>query len=149
MFSRSIGADEFLETYLVNQTMTWIDSVLNDARQPAAPSPWFCYTSMVSPHPPNWVPVGPWSTAYSGVRLPPINYKMGDIAELPFQTRMLLGLLGKEHDDPPAFPQGRPNMSFIDQPTASVLQLQLDLRNSLRSMSATIVFAIHLLTSHS
>jgi hypothetical protein len=61
--------------------------------------------------------------SYNDVRLPPINYKEGDIAELPFQTRMLLGLLGKEHDDPPAFPLGRPNMSFIDQPTASVRSL--------------------------
>jgi hypothetical protein len=31
---------------------------------------------------------------------------------------MLLGLLGKEHNDPPAFPEGKPNMSFIDSPLA-------------------------------
>ncbi len=105
----------------MNQTIAWVDSVLSKTEPPAAPSPWFCYTSMVSPHPPNWVPPGPWSTAYDEVRLPPINYKEGNIAELPFQTRMLLGLLGKEHDDPPAFPLGRPNMSFIDQPAATVL----------------------------
>jgi arylsulfatase A-like enzyme len=29
---------------------------------------------------------------------------------------MLLGMLGKEHNHPPAFPQGQPNMDFIDQP---------------------------------
>jgi hypothetical protein len=117
---KSIGADEFLETYLVNQTMDWIDSVLAKDDPESGPAPWYCYTSMVSPHPPNWVPPGPWSTAYDGVRLPPINYKGGDIGDLPFQTRMLLGLLGKELNDPPAFPNGVPNMAYIDQPTASV-----------------------------
>lgn len=29
---------------------------------------------------------------------------------------MLLGMLGKEHNHPPAFPQGQPNMEYIDQP---------------------------------
>ena len=105
-------ADDFLETYLVNQTMEWITNVSARGR------PWYVYTSMVSPHPPNWVPRGPWSTAYDGVRLPPINYEGDDIAELPWQTRMLLGLLGKEHNDPPAFPNAQADMAFIDQPMA-------------------------------
>ena len=81
------------------------------------PKPWFAYLSMISPHPPNWVPAGQWRHAYDGVQLPPLNYATGNIGELPYQTRMLLGLLGKEHDDPPAFPQGVPNMSYIDAPT--------------------------------
>ena len=39
--------------------------------------------------------LGPWTDAYKNTPLPPINYKRGDTAELPHQTRMLLGLLGK------------------------------------------------------
>ena len=117
-----IAASEFLETYLVNQTMEWITNVSTtngsasaSASAPSVSKPWGVYVSFVSPHPPNWVPKGPWSEAYEGVTLPPINYKEGNIGELPYQTRMLLGLLGKEHDDPPAFPMGVPNMSYIDQ----------------------------------
>jgi arylsulfatase A-like enzyme len=90
--------------------MTWLDGR-------SAGKPWYAYTSMVSPHPPNWVPIGePWSSAYDGVVLPPINYQGDDIADLPWQTRMLLGLLGHEQNRPPAFPQGQPDMSYIDQP---------------------------------
>ena len=89
-------ASLFLETYLVNQTMQFIDNVT--ARRPSnhgagtgkgtgtgkgpetgARTPWFVYTSMVSPHPPNWVPRGPWSDVYANTTLPPINYKGGDI----------------------------------------------------------------------
>ena len=88
----AVTADDFLETYLVNQTMEWIDNTTTSAPT----TPWFVYCSMVSPHPPNWVPQGePWSSAYDNVTLPPINYKGDDIADLPWQTRMLLGLLGK------------------------------------------------------
>jgi arylsulfatase A-like enzyme len=52
----NVTANDFLETYLVNQTMDWIDGV----RANGSGTPWFVYTSMVSPHPPNWVPEGPW-----------------------------------------------------------------------------------------
>jgi len=115
----NVSAAEFLETYLVNQTMGWIDAHQRNSSA-ASPSRWFVYTSMVSPHPPNWVPPGgPWVGVYDGVALPPLNYRPGDIGKLPYQTRMLLGLLGKTHDDPPAFPLGVPNMSFIDQPAAT------------------------------
>ena len=47
----AIAAADFLETYLVNQTMEWIDNVTSSSPFP----PWFVYCSMVSPHPPNWV----------------------------------------------------------------------------------------------
>jgi len=115
------GADvseaEFLETYLTNQTMEWIGNV--SAGGPKHDGhPWMVYLSMVSPHPPNWVPAGRWRHAYDGVKLPPLNYRKGNIESLPHQTRMLLGLLGKEMDDPPAFPMGEPNMTYIDAPTA-------------------------------
>ncbi len=55
--------------------MEWIDN------QTAADSnkPWFVYTSMISPHPPNWVPEGPWTKIYDDVTLPPLNYKKGNI----------------------------------------------------------------------
>jgi len=36
------------------------------------------------------------------------------LERLPWQTRMLLGLLGKEHDNPPMFPRGVPDVSHID-----------------------------------
>ena len=49
--SETTAAEDFLETYLVDETMTWLD-----ARSPG--TPWYVYTSMVSPHPPNWVPKG-------------------------------------------------------------------------------------------
>jgi arylsulfatase A-like enzyme len=111
----NVVAADFLETYLVNQTMQWISSLpAGTAGAPAAP--WFCYTSMVSPNGPNWVPTGPWSNVYNGVSFPPVNFQNGNIAELPYQTRMLLGLLGHEHNNPPAFPAGQPNMGYIDQP---------------------------------
>eukprot|EP00937_MAST-01D_sp_MAST-1D-sp2_P007992 g7992.t1 len=112
----NVSADDFLETYLVNQTMAFIDSV---RAANGTERKWFVYCSMVSPHPPNWVPEGPWAHVYDGVALPPLNYRAGDIAALPYQTRMLLGLLGREHDDPPAFPLGRANMSLIDAPAAT------------------------------
>jgi len=110
---------EFLETYLVNKTMDWIDSVTATAGTAVgrvdSSKPWFVHLSMVSPHPPNWVPPGPWAHIYDNVALPPLNWQDGSISRLPYQTRMLLNLLGKEADDPPAFPSGRPNMSYIDQ----------------------------------
>eukprot|EP00966_Prymnesium_polylepis_P307741 7111402-Prymnesium_polylepis.1 len=115
MRGENVPASEFLETYLVNQTMQWI--INTTASHPK--TKWFAYLSMVSPHPPDWVPDGPWRTAYAGVTLPPIDYQQGDIQSLPQQTRMLLGLLGKEQDDPPAFPHGVPNMSYIDQPVGA------------------------------
>ena len=118
---------DYLETYLVNESMKWIDNMT----QRGHGRPWYLYTSMVSPHPPNWVPRGePWSSIYANTTLPPLNYRGDDIARLPYQTRLLLGLLGKEEDDPPAFPKGDrcagatkpvahctvPNMSYIDAP---------------------------------
>jgi len=112
-----ISEEDYLETYLTNQTMEWISNVSKGGSQHNG-EPWMVYLSMVSPHPPNWVPAGRWRHAYDGVELPPLNYRQGNIGELPYQTRMLLGLLGKEHDDPPAFPKGVPNMSFIDAATA-------------------------------
>jgi arylsulfatase A-like enzyme len=83
--SQTTAAEDFLETYLVrsmnladspfpphrtlddtglcaqvDETMKWLD-----ARTPG--TPWYVYTSMVSPHPPNWVPIGePWTSAYAG-----------------------------------------------------------------------------------
>lgn len=119
MRSATALAEDYLETYLVNQTMLWIDSVTPGARGAKdTGKPWFAYLSMVSPHPPNWVPPGPWAHVYDGVSLPPLNWRSGDIEALPYQTRMLLGMLGKETNDPPAFPGGKPNMSFIDQPVS-------------------------------
>jgi len=114
--------EDFLETYLVNQTMEWIDSVTTVVANGAVNStskPWFVHLSMLSPHPPNWVPPGPWAHVYDGVALPPLNFRNGNIASLSYQTRMLLGLVGKETNDPPAFPAGRPNMSYIDMPVST------------------------------
>jgi len=104
---------DFLETYLTNQTKAWITNITSKKDG----KPWYAYLSMVSPHNPNWVP-GKWQRTYDGVKLPPLNYKQGNIGALPYQTRMLLNLLGKELDDPPAFPMGVPNMSYIDSATA-------------------------------
>jgi len=112
MRGKDVAASDFLETYLVNQTMQWIDNVM--AAHPK--KRWFAYLSMISPHPPDWVPDGPWAHVYDGVKLPALDYAPGDIGALPEQTRMLVGLLGKEQDDPPAFPGGKANMSYIDQP---------------------------------
>ena len=129
--SETTAAEDFLETYLVDETMTWLD-----ARSPG--TPWYVYTSMVSPHPPNWVPKGePWSSAYDGVELPPLNYRGDDIAELPYQTRMLLGLLGKEDNHPPAFPQAQPDMTFIDQP---LQQARLHPSHPPQSFSSRLAF---------
>jgi len=112
----NISEYDFLETYLVNQTMQWIEDVTpGGGGQHDTGAPWFAYLSMVSPHPPNWVPPGPWRHVYDGVKLPPLNYREGNIAAIPYQTRMLLGLLGKEESNPPAFPNGTANMKFIDQ----------------------------------
>lgn len=112
----TISSEDFLETYLVNQTMKWIKEVTpGGGGKGATGAPWFANIGMVSPHPPNWVPPGPWRHVYDGVKLPPLNYREGNIAAIPYQTRMLLGLLGKEEDDPPAFPKGQPDMDFIDQ----------------------------------
>eukprot|EP01051_Picozoa_sp_SAG22_P006806 SAG22_NODE_459_length_10228_cov_9.593642_3_plen_547_part_00 len=127
MRSASTSAADFLETYLVDETIRWVGGLPTggggagagegaDGEDGAAP--WYCYTSMVSPHGPNWVPEGPWTAAYEGVELPPLNFREGNIAALPYQTRMLLGLLGHEHSHPPAFPAGRPDMGYIDQPIA-------------------------------
>jgi arylsulfatase A-like enzyme len=102
-----ISADNWLETYLVNQTMAWLDNKTHSEQ------PWFAYLSMVSPHPPDWVPDGPWKHVYDNVTLPALDYQPGDIGELPTQTRMLLGLLGKEEGYAPAFPDGVANMSYV------------------------------------
>ena len=110
MRGSDVSADNFLETYLVNQTMSWID---NQTRQAGAP--WLAYLSMVSPHPPDWVPDGPWKHLYDDVSLPMLDYAPGDIGAIPEQTRMLLGLLGKEGGYLPAFPDGHANMTYIDQ----------------------------------
>ena len=106
-----VSADDFLETYLVNQTMAWVDDhVANHSAKP-----WFAYLSMVSPHPPDWVPDGPWKHLYDNVTLPALDYEAGDIGAIPYQTRMLLGLLGKEGGYEPPFPGGEANLTYIDQ----------------------------------
>ena len=103
-------ASEYLETYLVNRTLEFIDNVtaLDAAGR------WFAHLSMVSPHSPHVVPDGPWNDAYRLETLPPLDYERGDIATLPTQTRTLLGLLGREASDPPEFPGGVANMTHID-----------------------------------
>ena len=56
-------------------------------------APFFVHLSFVSPHPPS-TPPHPWDKLYTDEDLPPINYKVGDVERLPYQTRMLLDLLG-------------------------------------------------------
>ena len=46
-----VTSEDFLETYLVNQSIQWI----NERTKGDPKQPWFLYTSMLSPHPPNWV----------------------------------------------------------------------------------------------
>mmetsp|Transcript_9673 Transcript_9673/g.24770 ORF Transcript_9673/g.24770 Transcript_9673/m.24770 type:complete len:200 (-) Transcript_9673:3558-4157(-) len=62
-------------------------------------APFFVHLSFLSPHPPDTPPL-PWDTYYDEGDLPPINYEAGDVFKLPYQTRMLLGLLG---DDPQSY----------------------------------------------
>ena len=82
--------NDFLETYLVNQTITQLGWHLANTS-----APFFVHLSFVSPHPPS-TPPHPWDTRYEESDLPPINYQAGDIDALPYQTRMLLGLLDYE-----------------------------------------------------
>jgi hypothetical protein len=60
----NMAASEFLESYLVDRSTRWIDSVRHARR------PWFVHVSFVSPHVPTISPKGPWDSAYDGRPLP-------------------------------------------------------------------------------
>ena len=100
---------EFLETFLVNQTLAWIEAHEQQQQQHqnngvSAKVPWFVWISMLSPHGPNVVPTewhDPWARPVASQRSPPAlppsdPPQRGDWALLPTQTKTLLGL-----DHPP------------------------------------------------
>lgn len=106
---RSAGTTqyEFLETFLVNQTLAWIEAheeQQQDQQQQHEEAkvqegsktkvPWFVWLSMLSPHGPNIVPTewrNPWAQATAS--LPPSDPPQeGDWTLLPTQTKNLLGL---------------------------------------------------------
>lgn len=105
-------AAEFLETYLVNQTMKLLDNQLD--KTIPGDQPWFIHLSFVSPHPPSNVPLE-WQNMYRNVSLPKVHY--GGLAEIAAYPRQLKGLYGdfKGSDFERAFPNGRANNTYIHE----------------------------------
>ena len=85
----NLRASEFLETFLVDRSTRWIDSV-RYARQP-----WFVHVSFVSPHVPTVSPKGQWDSAYDGRPLPTGTRVAGlahAVQSVPAQARWMNGL---------------------------------------------------------
>lgn len=96
---------EFLEAFLVNRTIAWIRAREVDraasSDEAGRRRPWFAHLSMLSPHGPNVIPVGfwnPWAGGSGGEaeHLPAVDVKSGDFDLLPTQTRLLLGIRGRD-----------------------------------------------------
>jgi hypothetical protein len=89
----------------------------DDDSSPPIPDRFFVHLSFVSPHPPSTPPTTPfaWNELYAPEDLPSLNYQVGDIDLMPYQTQMLLNLLGSP-DQLPAYlnEDGTPNMQVID-----------------------------------
>ncbi|WP_165452671.1 sulfatase [Paenibacillus thalictri] len=79
-----------MEAFLIDRTIEELERF----RQ-TGDGPFFSYCSLLSPHSP-LDPPGDWAHLYRGKPLPPIDYRPGDIAALPVQTKRLLGFLGGE-----------------------------------------------------
>ncbi|GBG08404.1 hypothetical protein PAT3040_02985 [Paenibacillus agaridevorans] len=79
-----------LDAYLID---TAIEEM--EACRQAGEGPFFTFCSLLSPHSP-LDPPGDWATLFDSIPLPPIDYKRGDLENLPLHTRRLLGFIGKE-----------------------------------------------------
>eukprot|EP00927_Polykrikos_kofoidii_P063865 TRINITY_DN5876_c0_g1_i1.p1 TRINITY_DN5876_c0_g1~~TRINITY_DN5876_c0_g1_i1.p1 ORF type:complete len:497 (+),score=58.55 TRINITY_DN5876_c0_g1_i1:57-1547(+) len=106
-------AADFLETYLVNQTMRLLDNQIPAANTIASGQPWFVHLSFISPHPPTNVPVEWQDVTFDN--LPKLIYGGPDeIRSFPTQLRRLQGIFG-EPNEIYAFPNGQANVSFIKE----------------------------------
>lgn len=109
-FPNPVPEDLFCEAFLVDTTIAEIEALRS--QDGGAERPFFAFCSMLSPHGP-LDPPGRFATLFDDVELPPINYRQGEVSELPLHVRRHLGLLGRE-DDLPYFPQGVPDTEGID-----------------------------------
>lgn len=107
------SAADFLETYLVNQTMSLLDGQLPSAKRIGAGQPWFIHLSFVSPHPPTHVPIE-WQDM-SFAYLPDLIYGGAEeVKGFPRQLQQLQRIFG-EANEKYAFPDGMANVSFIKE----------------------------------
>ena len=98
---------DFLETYLVNQTMGLLDGGRNVPRI-GKEQPWFIHLSFVSPHPPSNVPLE-WQGTFANVSLPRVVYGgPEEVADFPSQLKAFQAD-GSER----AFPGGVANHTYI------------------------------------
>ncbi|NOV04735.1 sulfatase family protein [Paenibacillus planticolens] len=87
---RSMPDHLHMDAFLINATIEEIEA----CRQ-AENGPFFAFCSLLSPHSP-LDPPGHWATLFDSTPLPPIDYKPGDVENLPLHTRRLLGFIGNE-----------------------------------------------------
>lgn len=104
---------DYLETYLVNQTMDLLDGKLTSAKVPSENQPWFVHTSFVSPHPPLNVPTEFESNYTDGSMPDHLNFGgLKEVASFPNQLRQISERdTLSEHPSP--FANGVPNMTYI------------------------------------
>lgn len=102
-------AAEYLETYLVNKTMEFLEH----RRQPGnASQPWYVHLSFISPHPPSNVPLE-WHGVGQSMKLPKLRYGgPSEVAGFPGQMQGIAGVYGEGNAR--AFPDGQPNTTWID-----------------------------------
>jgi arylsulfatase A-like enzyme len=109
-FPNPVPEELFCEAFLVDTTIAEIETFRSENADSG--SPFFAFCSMLSPHGP-LDPPGRWASLFDDRELPEINYRPGEVAELPPHVRRHLGLLGRE-DDLPYFPGGLPDAAGID-----------------------------------
>lgn len=92
-----------------------VDQTIESIEQATAAGsgPFFAWCSIISPHGP-YDPPGRWGAAYDHASLPPLNYRVGEMAKFPEHLKRLEGFVG-EHPPGPAFTEnGEPNLAYID-----------------------------------
>jgi arylsulfatase A-like enzyme len=80
-----------LDAFLVDTTIEEIERARNSEED----KPFFAFCSLLSPHSP-LDPPGEWATMYDSIPLPPIDFKSGDLVNLPLHTKRLMGFIDKE-----------------------------------------------------
>eukprot|EP00931_Biecheleriopsis_adriatica_P001989 TRINITY_DN10258_c0_g1_i2.p1 TRINITY_DN10258_c0_g1~~TRINITY_DN10258_c0_g1_i2.p1 ORF type:complete len:501 (-),score=87.66 TRINITY_DN10258_c0_g1_i2:317-1819(-) len=108
----NMPAAEFLETYLVNQTMLLLENQLLTKIGPH--QPWFVHLSFISPHPPSNVPLE-WQDMYLHADIPNVTYGgPEERAAFPHQLKSMYNdFEGAKYDE--AFPGGYPDHKVINE----------------------------------
>lgn len=107
-YPHTVPESLFMDAFLVDTTIEEIDRAVARGQEP-----FFAFCSLVSPHEP-LDPPGAWGDLYHDRPLPPLNYRVGELAGHPTHLHEVLGI-GQRTDQESPFYGGQPDMPGIDE----------------------------------